>query len=101
MTQPVAAVGQVFPSATAMSSASHATWVTGPLQKEPPKEFVPQLLDPEPAYQKPAPDAIPGRRPVYSMQEDDAFKVSNMPRIHGQRVCGLFAVLATAHQLKR
>ncbi|KAL5964338.1 Hillarin [Taenia solium] len=83
--QPVAAVGQVF-SATAMSSAPHATWVTGPLQKEPPKEFVPQLLDPEPACQKPAPDAIPGRKPVYSMQEDDAFKAFQKVDEHAMAV---------------
>ncbi|VDM21145.1 unnamed protein product [Hydatigera taeniaeformis] len=89
--QPVAAAGKVFSSATAMSSAPRATWVTGPLQKEPPKEFVPQLLDPEPAYQKPSPDAIPGRKPVYSMQEDDAFKVSKVLSVH---VKGAWALLS-------
>lgn len=70
-------VGKTFSSTTAaIPPLSYATWVPGPLQKEPPKEFVPQLLDPEPAYQKPDPEAIPGRTPVYAMQEDDAFKVS-------------------------
>ncbi len=53
----------------------HANWVTGPLQKEPPKEFVPQLIDSETAYQKPAPDALPDRTPAYPMQGDDPFKV--------------------------
>ncbi|CDS40088.1 Transglutaminase [Echinococcus multilocularis] len=86
VTQPAAAVRQVFPSATAMAPASHATWVTGPLQKEPPKEFVPQLLDPEPAYQKPAPDAIPDRQPVYPMQEDDAFKAFQKVDEHAMAV---------------
>lgn len=78
VTQQAGAVGQVFPSTTTTISipSPHATWVTGPLQKEPPKEFVPQLLDPEPTYQKPAPEAIPSRAPAYTMQEDDAFKVS-------------------------
>uniref|UniRef100_A0A158QIP8 TGc domain-containing protein n=1 Tax=Rodentolepis nana TaxID=102285 RepID=A0A158QIP8_RODNA len=75
--QPVMA-GKTFPSsATSIPPPSYATWVPGPLQKEPPKEFVPQLLEPEPAYQKPAPDAFPDRTPAYAMQEDDAFKVSN------------------------
>ncbi|VDD81628.1 unnamed protein product [Mesocestoides corti] len=82
--QQQAAKGQVFPSAA--SPPSHVTWVTGPLQKEPPKEFVPQLLDPEPAYQKPAPDAIPSRAPAYPTQGDDAFKAFQKVDEHAMAV---------------
>ncbi|KAM7539819.1 hypothetical protein Aperf_G00000021016 [Anoplocephala perfoliata] len=80
-------VGKTFPSSTTtVPHLSYATWVPGPLQKEPPKEFVPQLLEPEPAFQKPAPEAIPGGAPVYSMQEDDAFKAFEKVDEHAMAV---------------
>ncbi|VDK35891.1 unnamed protein product [Dibothriocephalus latus] len=36
---------------------SNADWIDGPLQQEPPKDFKPQALDPEPADLKPTPYA--------------------------------------------
>ncbi|VUZ48628.1 unnamed protein product [Hymenolepis diminuta] len=87
VTNQPAVVGKTFSSTTAtIPPLSYATWVPGPLQKEPPKEFVPQLLDPEPAYQKPDPEAIPGRTPVYAMQEDDAFKAFQKVDEHAMAV---------------
>ncbi|KAM3177868.1 hypothetical protein ACTXT7_003705 [Hymenolepis weldensis] len=87
VTNQPAVVGKTFSSTAAtIPPLSYATWVPGPLQKEPPKEFVPQLLDPEPAYQKPDPEAIPGRTPVYAMQEDDAFKAFQKVDEHAMAV---------------
>ncbi|BHF57666.1 hypothetical protein SprV_0100060900 [Sparganum proliferum] len=55
---------------------STANWTAGPLQREPPKEFRPQMLDPEPANRKPTPNAYPAEldRNSAILQGEDSFK---------------------------
>uniref|UniRef100_A0A0V0J7E0 Transglutaminase-like domain-containing protein n=1 Tax=Schistocephalus solidus TaxID=70667 RepID=A0A0V0J7E0_SCHSO len=59
-----------------LSGQSTANWTAGPLQREPPKEFRPQMLDPEPANRKPTPTAYPAEldRNSAILQGEESFK---------------------------